>query len=142
MEVNHILERKITDNIAVQHKKWLIILLQNISCKSKWSRWNIQQNILLLNKYKFLTHSSSWKSDHGLESKISMIYWSRLTFQHYTVRCHYNTVNFLKNINKSHPIARLLGRGMGYLLRISIGLIFCLSFRNYQFNISLYCTAL
>ena len=35
-----------------------------------------------------------------------------------TVRCRYNAVNFLKNINKRHPIARPLGRGMGCLLWI------------------------
>ena len=35
-----------------------------------------------------------------------------------TVWCHYNKVNFLKNINKRHPIARPLGRGMGCFLWI------------------------
>ena len=30
-----------------------------------------------------------------------------------TVWCRCNAVNFLKNIHKRHPIARLLGRGMG-----------------------------
>ena len=35
-----------------------------------------------------------------------------------TVRCRYNAVNFLKNINKRHPIARPSGRGMGCLLWI------------------------
>ena len=35
-----------------------------------------------------------------------------------TVWCHYNKVNFLKKINKRHPIARPLGRGMGCLLWI------------------------
>ena len=34
------------------------------------------------------------------------------------MRCHYNLVNFLKNILKRHPIARPLGRGMGCLLWI------------------------
>ena len=34
------------------------------------------------------------------------------------MRCRYNAVNFLKNINKRHPIARPLGRGMGCLLWI------------------------
>ena len=33
-----------------------------------------------------------------------------------TVRCHYKQGQFLKNIYKRHPIARLLGRGMGCLL--------------------------
>ena len=36
----------------------------------------------------------------------------------YTVRCLYNVVNFFINIHKRHPIARLLGRGMGCLLWI------------------------
>ena len=35
-----------------------------------------------------------------------------------TVRCRYNAVNFLKNSHKRHPIARPLGRGMGWLLWI------------------------
>ena len=35
-----------------------------------------------------------------------------------TVPWHYNAVNFLKNINKRHPIAHLIGRGMGCLLWI------------------------
>ena len=34
----------------------------------------------------------------------------------YTGRCRYNSVNFLKNVNRRHPIARQFGRGMGYLL--------------------------
>ena len=38
--------------------------------------------------------------------------------RHYTVWCGYNAVNFLKNINKIHPIARPLERGMGCLLSI------------------------
>ena len=33
-----------------------------------------------------------------------------------TVRCRYNAVNFLKNINKRHPIARPLGWAMGCLV--------------------------
>ena len=40
------------------------------------------------------------------------------TFFNTTVRCHYNTVNYLKNILKRHPIPRPLGRGMGCLLWI------------------------
>ena len=36
----------------------------------------------------------------------------------YTVRCRYSVVNFIKNIHKRHSIARLLGCGMGCLLRI------------------------
>ena len=36
----------------------------------------------------------------------------------HTVWCHYNVVNFLKNINKRCPIAHPLGRGMGCLLWI------------------------
>ena len=35
-----------------------------------------------------------------------------------TVRCHYNVVDFLKNITETHPIARPLGWGMGCLLWI------------------------
>ena len=35
-----------------------------------------------------------------------------------TVRCCYNAVNFLTNINKRHPIAHPLGRAMGCLLWI------------------------
>ena len=35
-----------------------------------------------------------------------------------TVWCHYNTVNFLANIHKRHPIAHPLGQGMGCLLLI------------------------
>ena len=35
-----------------------------------------------------------------------------------TVWCCYNAVNFLTNIHKRHPIAHLLGRGMGCLLWI------------------------
>ena len=31
----------------------------------------------------------------------------------YKVRCRYNVVNFLQNSHIGHPIARLLGRGMG-----------------------------
>ena len=31
------------------------------------------------------------------------------------LKCHYNAVNFLKNIHKWHPIASPLGRGMGGL---------------------------
>ena len=34
------------------------------------------------------------------------------------VQCRYNAVNFLKNIQKRHPLARPLGRGMGCLLWI------------------------
>ena len=34
----------------------------------------------------------------------------------YTVWCCYNTVKFLQNIHKRHPIARPLGRGMGCIL--------------------------
>ena len=33
----------------------------------------------------------------------------------HTVRCHYNAVNFLKNIHKRRPITRPIGRGMGCL---------------------------
>ena len=36
----------------------------------------------------------------------------------HTVRCRYHVINFLKNINKRHPTARPLGRGMGCLLWI------------------------
>ena len=36
----------------------------------------------------------------------------------YSVECCYNTVNFLTNIHKRHPIACTLGRGMGCLLWI------------------------
>ena len=36
----------------------------------------------------------------------------------HTVQCRYNAVNFLENINKRHPMARPLGRGMGCLLWI------------------------
>ena len=32
------------------------------------------------------------------------------------VQCRYNEVNFLENINKRHPMARPLGRGMGCFL--------------------------
>ena len=35
----------------------------------------------------------------------------------YTVRCHYNVVNFLINFLDRHPIAGLWGRDMGCLLR-------------------------
>ena len=35
-----------------------------------------------------------------------------------TVWCRYNTVNFIKNIYKRHPISRPLGRNMGCLLWI------------------------
>ena len=35
-----------------------------------------------------------------------------------TVRCHNNMVNFLKNVNKRHPVGLLLRRGMGCLLWI------------------------
>ena len=40
------------------------------------------------------------------------------TTKHNTVRCRYNAVNCLTNIHERHPIARPLGRGMGYLLWI------------------------
>ena len=33
-----------------------------------------------------------------------------------TMPCHYNTVKFLQNIHKGHPIARPLGWGMVLLL--------------------------
>ena len=36
----------------------------------------------------------------------------------YTEQHHHNTVNFLANIQKRHPIARPLGRGMGCFLWI------------------------
>ena len=35
-----------------------------------------------------------------------------------TVRCRYNAVNFITSINKIHPMARPLERGMGCLLWI------------------------
>ena len=35
------------------------------------------------------------------------------------MRCCYNAVNFLQNPHKRHPIARPLGRGMGYILFIA-----------------------
>ena len=44
-------------------------------------------------------------------------YWE--IFRH-AVQCRYNTVNFLKNIHKRHPIARPLGQGMGCLLWIQL----------------------
>ena len=34
------------------------------------------------------------------------------TWKRHTVRCRYYVVNFLKNINKRHPIVRPLGRGL------------------------------
>ena len=50
------------------------------------------------------------------------------------VRRRYNAVNIHKIINKRHPIARPLGRGMGCLLWISIWLIFCLSSCKHYFS--------
>ena len=50
-----------------------------------------------------------------------------------TVQCHYNTVNFLTNIHKRHPIDCPLGSGVFWWS--SIWLIFCLSFCNYLWNI-------
>ena len=44
---------------------------------------------------------------------------------HYTVRCHYNTVNFGMNHHKIHPIARPLGRDMGCNVWFDTWLIFC-----------------
>ena len=44
-----------------------------------------------------------------------------------TVRCHYNAVNFLTNIQKRHPISRPLGRSMGVFCGSNIWLIFYLS---------------
>ena len=47
-----------------------------------------------------------------------------------TARCRYNTVNFLTNIYKIHPIARPLGRAMGVFCGSSIWLTFCLNSCN------------
>ena len=41
------------------------------------------------------------------------------TVCHITVRCRYNTVNFLPNPQNRHPISRPWGRGMGCLLWVS-----------------------
>ena len=55
-----------------------------------------------------LLHHTDWTMDLFI----------MLLFIRNTVRCHYNAVNFLKNINKRHPIAGPLGLGMGCLLWI------------------------
>ena len=59
-----------------------------------------------------------------------------------TVRCRYNTFNFLRNPHQRQPIARPLGRDMGCLLWFNTFIIFCLSQCNGVYNIMLYCTAL
>ena len=58
-----------------------------------------------------------------------------------TLQCHYNAINFLQNIHKSHPIACPIGRGMACLLWVQ-PMIFCHSSCNYVCNIMLYWTAL
>ena len=63
-----------------------------------------------------------------------------------TVQCRYNAVNFLKNIEKRHLIARPLGRGMVCLLWIQhlIDVLseFLQSFKQYFYILDRVITAL
>ena len=43
---------------------------------------------------------------------------------HNTVRCRYNALNFLQNSDKIHPIARPLGRGVGFILWFQTAIYF------------------
>ena len=73
--------------------------------------------------------------------------WNDLPqWEHYTVRCHYNAVNFLQNSHNRHPIARPWGRGMGCLLCVwSIVYVLLLSSQRrmkYRDNLDWIITAL
>ena len=60
---------------------------------------------------------------------------------HYTVRCHYNAVNFLLNVCKQHTIARSSGWDMGYVLVQRLVHVLCCQCRA-VYNIMIYWTEL
>ena len=37
VELDQLVKREFTDNVAVQHKKWLVILGKNIAGKRQWA---------------------------------------------------------------------------------------------------------
>ena len=62
-----------------------------------------------------------------------------------SVRCHYNTVNFLKSINKRHSIASPLGRSTVYTKKYAHGFCFavlCCGYTLTDFPISIRLTSL
>ena len=61
----------------------------------------------------------SYDGDHSvcillwIKSDEKMLVYTLDDTQTNTVRCHYNTVNFLQNAHKGHPVAHPLGWDMG-----------------------------
>ena len=57
-----------------------------------------------------------WTLLSGLSAKYSQNSYNTIMVPRNTMRCHYNTVNFLKNSHNRHPIALPWGQGMDCLL--------------------------
>ena len=55
-----------------------------------------------------------------------------------TVRCRYNAVDFLQNLHKRHPTARLLGRDTGFFCGFKFLFIFYFTATAMMFSISYY----
>ena len=93
------------------------VLVIGINKSKMYETGMIWSNCLNIALNAFL--SVVWNHWHGSSSITERMGNREMTrFVVYTVRCRYNAVIFLKNINKRHPIARPLGRGMGCLLWI------------------------
>ena len=59
-----------------------------------------------------------------------------------TVRCRYNADKFLENTHKRHPIARLLGWGMGVFCGFTLWVILCFGNCSDMCNVMSYWAAL
>ena len=69
--------------------------------------------------------------------------WKKFPFDDVIMQCDssYNTINFLPKPHQRHPIARRLGRDMGYLLWFQTLFIYCPCRYNVVYNIMLQWTA-